>query len=261
MSDLGWLDDPQALEAEHVIVLLPSLGTTVRIFDELVDGLTGRWRDLAVLRADLPGHGIAPRAYEVSIPSLGAEVSAVVRMLRARHVTVAGVSMGGAIALEAATHRPPDLDSFVMINSGTSFGTPDGWRTLIANVTEAGVAATALGAKAGWFSPDFAESARAQALLEDLSRIDSSSYVACCRALADYHGPADLGQLDVPALLIATSDDTATPPTGLRALARRLRHARFVELPSGGHLSLVEHSHAVEAILADAIQKGRTNDS
>jgi 3-oxoadipate enol-lactonase/4-carboxymuconolactone decarboxylase len=254
MTQLGWVDDPAAVIADELLVLVPSLGTTSRLFDGLAATLRPR-PGLAVVRVDLPGHGVAPRADQVSIATLADEVADVIDRSSARSVRVGGVSMGGAVAFEVARRRPAKLRGFAMINSGIRFGSAKDWRGLIETVERDGTAGLRSGSSAGWFSNAFAGSGPAAALLDDLTGIDAASYVACCRALAAYDGRDGVEAIEVAALLIGTADDAATPPGGLRGLARLLPGADHYELPDGGHLSLVEHTTAVATIFGHWLAK------
>jgi 3-oxoadipate enol-lactonase/4-carboxymuconolactone decarboxylase len=254
MTRLGWVDDPAAVVADELLVLLPSLGTTSRLFDGLVATLRPR-QELAVVLVDLPGHGIAPRADEVSIAALADEVADVIDRSSARSARVAGVSMGGAVAFEVARRRPANLRGFAMINSGIRFGSAEGWRQLIETVQRDGTASLRSGSSAGWFSDAFAGSASATALLDELPVIDDASYIACCRALAAYDGRDGAEAIDARALLIGTADDEATPSDGLRGLARLLPAADLHELPEGRHLSVVEHVTAVATIIGHWLAK------
>src|SRR5688572_23161274 len=109
--------DPRAKRAaDRTLVLLPSLGTTSRIWDGTVQALASMAPRIEVLRMDLPGHGtgaVARAAF--SVGDLAVEVAAAIESARStHHVTVAGVSMGGAIALEIARRAPAWLVSFAM---------------------------------------------------------------------------------------------------------------------------------------------------
>lgn len=56
-----------------VVVLGPSLGTTLDLWAPQLPALTGSWR---VLRYDLPGHGGSPARSGITMEDLAAEVLA-----------------------------------------------------------------------------------------------------------------------------------------------------------------------------------------
>jgi pimeloyl-ACP methyl ester carboxylesterase len=203
------------------------------------------------VRTDLPGHGSGPRSSSVSIEALADDLAAQIEAAHAQRAIVVGVSMCGAIVLEVARRHPHQVHGFVQINSGVRFGSAEGWNGLIDAVTRNGTQGLAASSAAGWFSEEFRESATAQMLVDELARLDDGTYIACCKALADYDGWWGLRDVAVPALLIGTADDRGTPSSAMREIADELARADFVELPTGRHLSLAEHADAVASLIAD----------
>lgn len=251
LKQLAWADDTGKASGRDTVVLLPSLGTTSTMFDELVAELATRSPEVVTLRVALPGHGSSPATSSVSVEDLAAELSAALADLHAMSIVVIGVSFGGAIALEAGRLRPAGLAGFVMINSGTRFGDDAGWRRLIDEVELGGVGGLRESSARGWFSDAFRSSGPAHRILDAVNCIDSASYVACCRALASYRGDHGLNALHMRALLIGTADDPATPAAQLRGAAAQLPDASYRELRDGRHLSVVEHARVVADLISD----------
>lgn len=180
-----------------------------------------------------------------------------------RPVFVAGVSMGGAVALEAATAAPDRVAGVGMFDSATRFGTADGWAGLIARVEDAGLGGLRDGSAEGWFSPGFREQhpGEVEAFLDDLDTIDPASYLACCRALARYDGSDALASLRAPLLAVVGAGDRGPTPDQVQALAASVPGARYEVLEPAGHLSVVEHPDATASLLLDLIGRaeGRTS--
>ncbi len=228
---------------EPTLVVLPSLGTTVGSWDFVIDALSARRPRLRVQRVELPGHGSGERAGdEFTIETLAADLVEHIMRLGVSEVIVAGVSMGGAIALEVARSEPPWLRGFVMLNSAARFGNDAVWAGLEQQVALHGTASLVEPSRLGWFATGFAASATeiVERLLGAQAAIDDDSYIRCCRALAAYDARSTVDTIAVPGLLIGASEDGATPPSALRELAETLPRADYIEVPDAGHLAIVE---------------------
>ncbi|MBT2474659.1 alpha/beta fold hydrolase [Microbacterium sp. ISL-103] len=239
-----------------VLALFPSLGSTAHMWDGAVKAISSR-TPLDVLFFDLPGHGGAPAEIEVNISALSRDVARQIADLSCeRPVIAAGVSMGGAVAVEVASVPATNIAAFASFNSGLRFGTAEGFEVIIERARVAGTAAFDLEAtRVGWFTPSFSSGAGltvVDGMLNDLGDIDVESYVACCVALAEYDGTSAADSLNgLPGLVVGGVLDRATPAEGMRALAERTG-ARYAELP-GAHLAVVEDPLRTAALLEDLI--------
>src|SRR4051812_5238740 len=96
-----------------VLVLGPSLGTDLGLFDAQTDALADRFR---VIRYDLRGHGgspVVPGPYGVA--DLADDVRRLLDDLGIDVFAYAGVSLGGAIGLQLAATLPDRLTRLVVI--------------------------------------------------------------------------------------------------------------------------------------------------
>ena len=75
-------------------------------------------------------------------------------------------------------------------------------------------------------------------------------YIACCAAVRDMDLPAEVSCIASPTLLIAGTQDLATPPADGAFLATSIAGARMIE-PDAGHLSNIEQASAFTAALLD----------
>jgi 3-oxoadipate enol-lactonase/4-carboxymuconolactone decarboxylase len=233
------------------LVVGPSLGTGVRTLWEPVAGLLAD--GVTVVGWELPGHATAPPATGFSLAGLAEAVLAALGaagLAGACHV--AGDSLGGAVALEAALLAPDRVRSVTVLGSGARIGTPRAWAERAALVRSAGTAVLLGSAPDRWFGPGFRarNPEAADALLADLAAADDESYAAACEALARHDRRADLHRVAVPVLAVAGSDDVATPVVTLRQVADGVRHGRLEVLAGVGHLPPVEAPGPVAALLA-----------
>lgn len=242
--------------ANPLLVLLPSLGTASSLWDGVVAALRAdpRTAGLRILRVDLPGHGASPAVPgPVSIPELAEAVLAVVDEAGGGGFHVAGVSLGGAIALELAVTHPDRVQSLLMSCSGARIGTAQGWADRAAQVRASGTASLVTASAGRWFAPGFLDrdaggpGARTLTALVD---VDDTSYACCAEALADFDRTADLASLAVPTLAISGEHDAVTTPASMQDLADDIPGARHIALDGASHLAVLEEPATVAELIA-----------
>lgn len=237
------------------LLLGPSLGTSLAVWDGQVAGLAERYR---VVRWDLPGHGgtssdVLP-AYGAAAPATVADLAGLVISLAdslgIERFAYAGVSLGGAVGTWLAVHRPERVAALVLVCSSARFGDPAGWRERAALVRKEGTGALAARAPARWFTPAFAGTPVAQSLVDDLLATSAAGYAACCDALAGFDLRAGLAGITAPTLVVAGREDPATPAAHTRELAAGIPGAVLAEIPSASHLAPAEQPGPVLTALS-----------
>ena len=232
-----------------VLVLGPSLGTDLHLFDAQVDALADRYR---IVRYDLPGHGGSP------VPdgpyTMAGMAGAVVALLdrlgvdRAHH---AGVSIGGAIAQQLALDHPDRVRSLTAIASAARFADPESWPQRATTVRHNGTEAMVASRPGTWFVPAFAGTDEAERLLAMLRATSAEGYAGCCEAISTFDVRHRLGELGVPVLAIAGAEDPATPPDMVRVIADGAPDGRFETVDDAAHLLNAEKPEQVTALLAE----------
>ncbi len=241
-----------------VLVLGPSLGTDVGLFDPQVAALADRWR---IVRYDLPGHGGAPvPPGPYSMAGLAADVIAVLDDLGIERFHYAGVSLGGAIGQWLAIHHPERLLSLAVCASAARFPDPDSWRARAATVRAEGTEAMVASRTGTWFTPGFAAERPDQAnrLLDMLRSTSAEAYAGCCEALVDFDVRAELGRIEATTLVVAGADDPATPVEIVQAVADGIPGASFLVVPHAAHLLNAEQPGALNEALAAHLGRGGT---
>lgn len=234
------------------LVLVPSLGTTTEIWHVVLDGWDTA-SHLDVVLVDLPGHGAAAPQTYVEIPAFAADVArALEETRRTKDWIVAGVSMGGAVAVEIAAMRPRGLRAVASFNSALRFGTPEGWERIRTAARAAGTPAfDPAGTRSGWFTAAFAGGDGREVvdrMMADLDAVDLPSYLACCDALERYDGHASAAAIKVPGIAVGGRTDASTAPERMREIAAAATGIRFAELP-GAHLAVVEDARLARTLL------------
>lgn len=239
-----------------LLVALPSLGTTTAVWDGVLAALREDQRldGLRILTIDLPGHGASPATGEsFSIGDMATAVLAVVDELGDSRFHLAGISLGGAIALDVAVQAPDRVLSLTMLSSGSRIGSVEGWQDRAATVRASGTASLVTGSASRWFAPGFLDSdsgAGARALA-DLIDVDDESYARCAEALGDFDRTAEARTLPVPALLVSAEFDAVTTPDSMRELAAILPDAQEIEITGASHLAPLERPADIAQALAD----------
>jgi 3-oxoadipate enol-lactonase/4-carboxymuconolactone decarboxylase len=218
-----------------LLVLGPSLGTTLDVWQPQLPELTAGWR---VLRYDLPGHGDSPPAEGFTVDDLA---RAVLDLVDEPYFAMGGISVGGAIAATAAIKAPERVRSLVLCCSSARFGEPGPWLGRAALVRGKGVTSLAPALATRWFSEGY----DGGWVLDMLGQVDSSSYAACCEALAAFDLRSRLPEIAAPTLVVAGADDPATPIEHALTLATGIPGALLSAVPGAAHLASVERADAV----------------
>ena len=155
-------------------------------------------------------------------------------------VSFCGLSLGGAVGMWLAMHAPERIDRLVLACTSARFGVPArtgssapprcaprAWRS------------SPTGSSRCWFTP--ATQRERPELVRDYRAMmvsaDPEGYAGCCEALAGWEPGAALGAITAPTLVLAGSEDPATPPAQAEAIRDRIPGARLHVLPGAGHLA------------------------
>ena len=124
------------------------------------------------------------------------------------------------------------------------------WNSRIDSVGKGGTKAIARVAVERFFSPEFrARCPQAVATAQEtLSETATEGYIGCCSALRDADLRDRIGGIRVPTLIIAGSEDNATPPALGQELRDHIPGAQYLELPAA-HLSNIEAAAEFNAAL------------
>lgn len=231
------------------LVLGPSLGTSLAVWDSQVKALA---RDHRVIRWDLPGHGgSAPSLVgeQTTMAELADLVLALADHLGLDRFAYAGISIGAAVGVHLAVHRPERVASLAAICSSADFGDPQPWRERAAKVRREGTGFLAASAAVRWFTPAYSGGDALAALIADQRAADPIAYAACCDALAAYDLRSELDRITAPVLVVSGRQDAALPLSHARELADGIAGAGLIEIPGAGHLAPVECPGAVLAAL------------
>lgn len=239
-----------ARAGKPTVVFSSSLGTTSAMWAAQIEALC---EDYSVVSYDMRGHGqseVPNGSY--SIDRLGMDVIDLIDHLNLEQVFFCGLSIGGMIGQWLGARYPKRLEKLVLANTSAYIGPPENWQGRIETVRTLGLESIWPAVVERWFSSDFikAEGERVNQLRASFISNDPNGYIGCCAAIRD----ADLRVLkpsvDLSTLIIAGSQDLATPPEQSYVLAKNGSLSSVVELDAG-HLSNIECAQEFNQLLVE----------
>lgn len=232
-----------------VLLCCNSLGTSMAMWNPQVE----RWaQHHRVVRFDARGHGdSAASAPPYSLEAMGADALAVLDGHGVASADLCGLSLGGLVALWVAVHHPQRVRRLVIACSGARIGTQELWTDRADVVRRHGMSGVAAAVIDRFFSGEYR--ARAPETVATIERmlldVEPEGYAGACIALAGADLRDDLPRVGASTLIIAGSDDVATPPATMLDLRRDIPDARWVEMPSAGHLANLEQPEQFTALV------------
>ena len=233
------------------LVLIHEMGGSLESWDAAAPLLARRRR---VLRYDTRGAGLSQKVRApLSIDTMVDDLAALLDALGiAGRVALAGVAVGGAIALHAAV-RCRERVAAVVVSSPAVGIAPDKHPAVLARVERLereGMRAVL----------DTLDSSYPAALRSDATRFaafrarwlgnDPASYGAIYRMLVATDLQSELPQIACPALVLACALDGTRPPALVEPVARAIPGARYAVLEVG-HYAAVQAPEVYAGVIAE----------
>lgn len=236
------------------ILLINSIAATRELWARQLPAFTARYR---VLRYDARGHGrssVPPGDY--TLEQLGRDALAVMDAAGIATAHVCGISLGGLTAQWLGVNEPGRVNSLVLANTAARVGTSAGWAERIAMVREKGMSVLAEMTIPRWFSAEFQERDpdTVRGFRTMIQACSQEGYLGCCAALRDADLRNELSAIGCPTLVIASTDDAATPTDGLAFIRDSVPGARMVTVNSR-HLSNIECAEAFSSAVLDFLEE------
>lgn len=237
-------------ESNPLVVLAHPLGMSQAVWDDVLPLLLPRYR---VLTWDLPGHGASQAWGEgpITPADLAVDALALADHAGAARFHFAGTSIGGVVGQQLISAHAERLLSATLTNTGAVIGTAELWDTRAGRVRQEGLAAMSEEIVPRWFAPARIEAnpALKAGWCIQMGRGDDDSYAKLCEMLGSHAFTGKLSGKDVKVQLLGGSEDLATPPATLEALAAELDGAALEILEGVGHVPSVE----VPALFAERL--------
>ncbi len=188
--------------------------------------------------------------------ALADEVLALAALAGAQRFHFVGTSIGGVVGQQLIAAHAERLLTATLTNTGAVIGHPDLWNTRAERVRQEGLAAMSQEIVPRWFAPAAFEASPAleAGWCTQMGRGDDESYAQLCEMLGRDTFTGKLSGQKVKVQLLGGSEDMATPPATLKALATELDGAPLEILDGVGHVPSIEapvlFAHKLLALLA-----------
>jgi pimeloyl-ACP methyl ester carboxylesterase len=227
------------MTAKAKLVLVPGLLCTAALWAPQIDALS-----------DTADCSVAEHTRHSTMKGIARSILAAAP----KRFALAGLSMGGYIALEIVRQAPERVERLALLDTGSRADTPErtaARRDLVANAEREGVAyAQKL------LMPSLIHKARLRekALVETVVQMAVDTGLdAFKRQQAALIGRPDnrplLAGIRSPTLVLVGEQDALTPPELAREIAAGIPGARLMIVPDCGHLSTLEQPEAVNGAL------------
>lgn len=241
------------------------------IFLHGIGGNAATWRDQLnmfaneyhVVAVDLPGYGNSDPLAKMTFPALAGWLHQLLTQFKFHAPILIGHSFGGMIVQEYLATYDDAVTAVAFYGTSPAFGRKGGdWQqTFIRNRLQplddgSTMVELAPAIARGLVGTD-ASSAGIERVRAGVAAVAEETFRAAVICLTDFDQRANLGNIDIPCLLIVGEEDNNAPPSMMARMADRIPKARFCQLPGLGHMAHLENP----ALFNTALQSFLANDS
>jgi 3-oxoadipate enol-lactonase len=225
---------------DRTLVLVHEMGGSLESWDDVAPRFA---ESRGVLRYDTRGAGMSQKVRgELGLDTMADDIAALLDALGiAGKIALAGIAVGGAIALHFAA-RYPERASAVAVGSPATGIAPDRRAAAlerVAKIEAAGMAFAVEDSMLGGYAPELrGDFKRFERYRARWLGNDPSSYAAVWRMLAGADMREELTTLRCPVLVIGGSLDRVRPPPLAQAVANAIPGARYIEVRTGHYMAV-----------------------
>ena len=237
------------------LLLIHAFPLDARMWDEQLRALDG---GVAVVAVDLPGFGGTPLEGDVTTMAVAAR-HCLEELDRAglQRAVVCGLSMGGYVALDLWRSARERIVGLVLANTRAEADTEEGKqrrRTIAETVRREGMVAI-LDSQRALVSPSVSDD-----VWERVASLVASqppeSVAAMSLGLAERpDSRPDLPTIDVPTLVVTSTDDQLIDPALSRSMADGIPGAELAVIEGAGHLSNMERPDEFNGLLLSHLER------
>ena len=225
---------------DRTLVLVHEMGGSLESWDDIAPRFA---ETRHVLRYDTRGAGMSQKVRgELTLDTMADDIAGLLdRFGISGKVALAGIAVGGAIALHFAA-RYPERTSAIAVGSPATGIAPERRTAALERVARIEAAGMTLAVE------DSMHNGYAPELRGDLKRFerfrnrwlgnDPASYATIWRMLAAADMQSELSRLSCPVLVIGGSLDRVRPPQLAESVAKTIPGARYTEIRTGHYMSV-----------------------
>jgi pimeloyl-ACP methyl ester carboxylesterase len=230
------------------LVLVHGFPLDARMWDAQVGALS---QDRRVIVPDLPGFGRSKSDAPFTLASLADSLHALLSAVGAIPCVLAGLSMGGYMALAYVKKYAADLRGLILVDTKAEPDTAEGKQArdkMIDLARTEGAKAVADQMMPKMLAKD-APDQRPQVARQLRQIMESCPATTIAHALAAMRDRPDrsgeLAAIKVPMLILVGDSDAITPPAVAQSMADKIPGAQLVTIRGAGHMSPMEQPEQV----------------
>ena len=231
------------------LVLLHAIGLDWRMWRDAILPLAKQHR---VIAYDLRGHGYAaPAPKPLSIKRWAQDLLHLADLLDLEKFHLAGLSLGGTVALEFALEHPDRLKSLSVIATSVH-GAKDTFLQRAHDAEKHGMDSQIPATLTRWFTPEWlaVNGWAVRYARERILRAMVENWAGAWRAIAEPHLFERLHEVKIATRLIAADLDKSSTLESMREMARKIQKAKLQVIEGASHMvSLMRPIELAEALL------------
>jgi len=213
-----------------------------------------------ILAPDLRGFGQSSyRRAQRYISAMAMDIAALIHHTASQPAVIAGISMGGVVALQLILDHPGLVDKGVLVNTFARLRTQNSGTRFyfilrFLSVYLLGVQRQSRIVAKRIFPREYQSEVRVE-LIRQIGQADPRGYKATMFALATFNVISRLPEINKPILVITGENDSTISPSSQEELARNIHEARQIIIPNSGHGVIADQSELFNNALIEFINR------
>jgi 3-oxoadipate enol-lactonase len=225
---------------DRTLVLVHEMSGSLESWDDVAPKFAKSRR---VLRYDTRGAGLSQKVRgELTLDTMAADIAALLDQFGITgRVALAGIAVGGAIALHFAARYPERTDAVAVGSPATGIAAERRASALerLARIEAAGMIVAVEDSMLNGYAPELrGDFARFERFRTRWLGNDPLSYATIWRMLAAADMQDELARLNCPVLVIGGSLDRVRPPALAQSVAKAIPGARYAEIRTGHYMAV-----------------------